>query len=143
MAREIVVRLKDRESTSLPASLEALTEFAYAMPKLNAWRVRLKPEVEVSAALARFAKHEMVASARLSKRIRLAATPNDSYFSSQFGPQRVHAPDAWSLWTPLIQPGSPIILAICDTGVMNTHPDLTNKMLANNGRLDQRLRLLY
>ncbi len=46
--------------------------------------------------------------------------PNDTYYSNQWGPQDIFAPLAWNITT-----GSPnVIVAIVDTGVDYTHPDI-------------------
>lgn len=46
--------------------------------------------------------------------------PNDTYYSSQWGPQDIFAPQAWDITL-----GSPnVIIAIVDTGVDYTHPDI-------------------
>jgi len=52
------------------------------------------------------------------------ATPNDPYFSQQYGPQRIQANLAWDIW----QPQRTVYIAIIDTGIDSNHPDLTNKM---------------
>ena len=51
--------------------------------------------------------------------------PTDTYFSQQYAPQLTQADVAWSVWHPTTN----VTLAIVDTGVDSTHPDLTNKML--------------
>lgn len=49
-----------------------------------------------------------------------ALTPNDPLFRQQYGPQIVQAPGAWDVWT-----GAPsTVVAIVDTGIDCTHPDL-------------------
>jgi len=62
--------------------------------------------------------------------------PNDTYYSTayasakygnvaQWGPQAVSAPPAWALTS-----GSPtIVIAIVDTGVDDSHPDLASKIV--------------
>jgi subtilisin family serine protease len=52
--------------------------------------------------------------------------PNDPQYSGEWHLPRISAPSAWSVTT-----GSPsIIIAIADTGVDSTHPDLSSKMVA-------------
>ena len=53
-------------------------------------------------------------------------TPNDPFFSSkQWGPQKINAPAAWDITT-----GSPnAVVAVVDTGVESTHPDLSRNIL--------------
>lgn len=51
-------------------------------------------------------------------------TPNDTSWSSQWGPKKVSAPAAWDV----TRGSSSIIIAVVDTGVDLNHPDLSSKM---------------
>lgn len=48
-----------------------------------------------------------------------AATPNDPNYAAQWHLSKIHAPLAWDVTT-----GSSVRVAVCDTGVEATHPDL-------------------
>jgi hypothetical protein len=52
--------------------------------------------------------------------------PNDSYYCHQWALQKIGAPSAW-LETKGLGP-SPIIVAVLDDGVEETHPDLSGKI---------------
>lgn len=53
-------------------------------------------------------------------------TPDDPLYPQQYGPQKVHAPAAWDTTT-----GSPsTVIAIIDTGIDCTRPDLAPKCIA-------------
>ncbi len=52
-------------------------------------------------------------------------TPNDTYWSLQYGPQRIRAPQAWDLSTG----SNSVIIAVLDTGVDLDHPDLAAKIV--------------
>jgi subtilisin family serine protease len=54
-----------------------------------------------------------------------AATPNDPLYAKQYGPQQVHAEQAWATST-----GAGAVIAVVDTGVDLTHPDLQGKLVA-------------
>jgi len=54
-------------------------------------------------------------------------TPNDPYFSIQWGMSNVQAPEAWGITTG----NDDIIIAILDTGVDYDHPDLSGKVVIN------------
>ncbi len=60
--------------------------------------------------------------------LRSRPTVTDSYYAQQYAPQQTQADVAWGLW----QPSANVTLAIIDTGVDYTHPDLTNKMLRDS-----------
>jgi len=54
-----------------------------------------------------------------------AVTPNDPLYSSQWHLPRIAAPDAWSQTS-----GAPsVVVAVLDTGVDPTHPDLAGKLV--------------
>ncbi len=54
-----------------------------------------------------------------------AHTPNDTYWSSQWGPGNIYAPQAWD-----IQKGSTdVIIAILDTGIDYNHEDLAGRVI--------------
>ncbi|MFZ3058946.1 MAG: DUF2341 domain-containing protein [Candidatus Methanoperedens sp.] len=54
-----------------------------------------------------------------------AYTPNDPYWGSQWGPNKIYAPDAWNY-----QKGSTTItVAILDTGIDYNHEDLSGRVI--------------
>ncbi len=54
-----------------------------------------------------------------------AATPNDPLYAQQYGPQQVHAEQAWATST-----GAGAVIAVVDTGVDLTHEDLSSKLVS-------------
>lgn len=59
--------------------------------------------------------------------IPISGTPNDPYFSQQWGPQKIQAPAAWAFST-----SSPNVkIAVLDTGIDLNHQDLFGKVLTS------------
>lgn len=63
--------------------------------------------------------------------LELSSTPNDPYYSKQWHLPKIQAPDAW-----VTSQGSGITVAILDTGVDSSHPDLVDRMLAGWNAVD-------
>ncbi|HTY13051.1 MAG TPA: S8 family peptidase [Candidatus Omnitrophota bacterium] len=62
----------------------------------------------------------------------MSTIPNDTYFSRQWGLVNIKAPQAWD-----IQKGSAsVIIAILDSGVDTTHPDLSTRVYAGHNYID-------
>lgn len=59
-------------------------------------------------------------------------TPNDTYFSDQWSLKKVQAPTAWDLG----QSADNVEIAVIDTGVDNTHPDLASKVINGHDYVD-------
>lgn len=53
-----------------------------------------------------------------------AAAPNDPLYADQYGPQQVHAEQAWATST-----GAGTVIAVVDSGVDLTHEDLSAKLV--------------
>ncbi|MEY9092864.1 S8 family peptidase [Paenibacillus sp. RC84] len=61
------------------------------------------------------------------------AIPNDPYFSLyQYGPQKISAPSAWDV----AQSASSVVIAVLDTGVELTHPDLAAHLVPGYDYVD-------
>ena len=58
--------------------------------------------------------------------MRALVTPNDASFGSQYGPQMMHFPEAWSA---VGYGSSSITAALIDSGILKTHEDLTGRVL--------------
>ncbi len=129
---QLLIRLQNRsglDARNYPAALTQISEHIRPIPQIGFLEVTLKAGVNRASALARLKTLSGIADVLKPHLLQHCSTPNDPFFSSQYGPIRMRMPAAWSLWTPLTEPNKPIIIASVDTGVMGTHEDLTAKML--------------
>lgn len=104
--------------------------------------VWLSPDTSVEAALQAYRQDSRVLYAEPDYRVQLSLTPNDPQFTGLWGLNNtgqtggvadadVDAPEAWDVTT-----GSPsMVVAVIDTGVDYTHPDLAANMWVNPGEL--------
>jgi len=81
-----------------------------------------------SARLLRDAYHEHpeVEYAEPNYIYRSCLAPNDAFYPLQYGPKLIHAEQAWDKAAG----DASVILAVVDTGVDGSHPDLSAKLLA-------------
>lgn len=85
------------------------------------------PRGSAAAALAGLRRDPAVSFAELDATAEAQGVPNDPSFSLQWGLQKIDAPDAWTY-----DQGSPTVrVAVLDTGVSLSHPDLAAKIVAN------------
>ena len=62
---------------------------------------------------------------------RAAATPNDPLYDEQWGLTKIKAASAWNVVT-----GTPgVVIAIIDSGIDRTHPDLASRLWVNPGEI--------
>ncbi len=125
---EVLVGVRAEQDT--PAEVAALDaafgQTTGRQASLHAYRIQLRNGVSIPAAVAQLQKRGEILYAEPNHIYRVQAAPNNPFYASnQYAPQKVQADLAWGIW----QPHTPIILAIVDTGIDNTHPGLTNKIL--------------
>ena len=83
------------------------------------------PAARQSHILAALRHDPRVVSVEQDSAVQAAVVPNDPHWSQAWGPRLVHAPAAWSLTTG----NSKTIIAIVDTGVDPSQPDLRGRVL--------------
>src|SRR5262245_60837535 len=108
----------------------------------NLWQLDLPGGSSVAAALESVARNPLVAYAEPDYTLRIATTPNDSQFASQWALHNVgqsggttdadiDAPEAWDLTIG----SASTIVAVIDTGVDYNHPDLAANIWTNPGEI--------
>ncbi|MCB1888484.1 MAG: S8 family serine peptidase [Rhodocyclaceae bacterium] len=80
-------------------------------------------------ALKRLAAAPGVASASPNTILRASAVPNDPFYALQWHYPVINLPAAWDI-TDGSRAGSPVVVAVVDTGVVLAHPDLQGQLVA-------------
>lgn len=86
--------------------------------------IDLPPQASETAVLARLAHHPQLKFAELDRRVHLTLVTNDPYNGSEWHLPKIRAADAWN--TAM---GSGVTIAILDSGVLPTHPDLAANLV--------------
>ena len=93
--------------------------------------VKLPANLAVTDALLRLKGKGEILYAEPNYKIKAASTiPNDTYFNALWGMTKISAPQAWDITT-----SSNIVVAVIDSGVDYTHPDLAANMWINTGEI--------
>ncbi len=102
-------------------------QLAHARPMRHLRAVRL--QVDAGDELATAAQLQAMSDVEYAEPdyvARALETPNDTYFSRQWGMTGINAPQAWDV----SHGSSGVTVAIVDTGIDGTHPDLSGRVLA-------------
>jgi subtilisin family serine protease len=138
---ELLVRFVS--STTSAVRADALSDLdatiVERLPLSGLVRVRLEPGTSVQAAAAAFERRAGVRYAQPNYRYRIDATPNDPRFldGSLWGLHQgsdadIDAPEAWDI----TQGSNAVTVAVVDTGIQHTHPDLDSNMWVNDDPAD-------
>jgi subtilisin family serine protease/subtilisin-like proprotein convertase family protein len=125
----IVVGLQSGSTlTELSAIGTTVTRFDNALDLGEGmYRLELQPGQTVEGALAFFQLVSTVRFAQADYQVRVTAVPNDPSYSSQYGLRNIDAATAWNTTTG----SGRTIVAVIDTGVDYTHPDLAANIWTN------------
>jgi subtilisin family serine protease len=138
LSGELIVKL--RPDTTLDASARAhgprtaalgtLLRGAGALaamslgPNSATYRVRVRDDADLIALSRRLSANPAVAYAEPNHTRMLLRTPNDEVIGQQWALRSIHAFEAWDITT-----GGEVTIALLDTGVSPSHPDLKGKLL--------------
>jgi thermitase len=100
-----------------------------AIPQIRVARVRLPAGSDEGQAAAAYQRNPHVQYAEPNYVATVVSTPNDPYFTGgfQWSMAKVQAPSAWDITTG----SASVTVAILDTGVDSSHPDLQGKVVAS------------
>jgi subtilisin family serine protease len=128
---ELLIKLKAGETRDSVAEL-TLRMGALVVEKLGdtGWmRMKLPDNMTVKMAEAKFGSLPFVEAAQPNFYYQLQVTPDDTRFSELWGMSKISAPAAWDVETG----SSTTIVAVIDTGIKYTHPDLAANLWTNSG----------
>lgn len=90
--------------------------------------LRFDPAIPLDDVLAAYRKDSSIEVAEPHRLCRAFFTPTDPRYGDVWGLTKIDAPQAWDIAT-----GSGIVVAVVDTGVDHTHPDLATRLWTNTG----------
>jgi hypothetical protein len=91
---------------------------------LDIYVVSLPPTASEQAVADALSHHPHVKFAEVDRLVPPALTPNDAYYGSEWHLQTINAPIAWNTSV-----GSGVTVAILDSGIDPTHPDLVGQLV--------------
>ena len=129
----LLFRLKDGASMSDGESLVhsyGLSKKS-TIPQLRMFVVEV-PQGSVDTVRNALARNKLVDFAEVDQCVAVASTPNDPYYANQWYLTKVSSPQGWDISSG----SSSVVIAILDTGVDASHPDLAGKLLLGYNTYD-------
>lgn len=135
--QQIIVKFKKGVTQKQVSSLH-LTEKSHIVGQNNALHVQLvqvPKDKSLQATLSAYQKNPLVEYAEPNITLHAFDIPDDPRYNEQYGPQKVHAPEAWDV----TKGSEDVEIAIVDTGVDYNHPDLAGKVVKGKDFVDNDL----
>lgn len=133
VAGEILVKwapeVSDPDAGAARAAVAGLTR--RRLHRIRWEHLEIDPTLDVPAAVQRLLRQPGVLWAQPNYLRRVTDTPNDPSYASQWNLPRIGAPQAWDLRTA----AADVIVAVVDTGIATSHPDLAPNLWVNPGEI--------
>jgi subtilisin family serine protease len=132
--RELLVTFKEGVSTEAIDALHRSlgSTVLRNIPKLHLQRVKLKEDLSEEEAQRLYKADEIVEDAERHTVRYPQLVTNDPSFSKQWALTKIKAPEAWDL----TQGSQDVVVAVIDSGIDYTHPDLADNIWINEAELN-------
>lgn len=132
---EIIVKVKDKNQFLKKGVGQKLSVLKAVEPgkktknKEAYLKIKISGQENLESKIAELKKDPNVIFAEPNYVFKTAVVPNDPYFSQQWGLSKIKASEAWN-----IEKGrEDVVIAVIDTGVNFSHPDLAGRIWINIG----------
>ena len=127
-ADSLLVRVDPGASAGARAAVGHALDADAAHSLVAGWRVYdLAEPISLSTARELLADAPAADAVQLDQRLYPLDVPNDAHYGSQWSLPRIGAPAGWDAATS----GAPVVVAVIDTGVDISHPDLAGRLWTN------------
>ncbi len=128
----VLVRVDPGSTPTERVALSRALDAEGVRPLVAGWRAYDLPEgVTLAEARRLLAGEDAAAAVELDGRLRPSEIPDDTHYGLQWALPRIGAPAAWDATGS----AADVVVAVIDTGVQTTHPDLASRIWQNPGEI--------